>query len=520
MAKRNGTEVRNIGGRRELFIDDYLIDDLGGAEFRLHHPVRQEVVLRVDAPWENSNSSSYHSVVQMPDGRCRFYYSGGMRSVALCDPPSDAVVFGKGWILCLAESDDGIHWSRPAVNLYPEGPNVILDADATEKFAGNRVMPATAAVTLNADPAAPPERRWLMLCAAEGSKQPHRLYLYGSADGVRFAPVAEVPAPLPVSGNSDSQNTVFYDAVAGCYRIYHRIVDHPESKECRRFIAGTSTTDFIHFTADRLLEYDDGFDFQLYTNQISPYPRAPHLLMGFPMRYIDNGRVWDMSILNRPNVEERASWCHRYLRHGTTSTDSLFMVSRDGVHFTRYPEAFVRPGPETTNAWAYGDAELAYGWVVTPSTLGHGAPDELSFYVNSGYRTSGCVEIRRCTLRLDGFVSLHAGAETARIVTRPLIFEGGNLMINVSTSAWGRFAVGILDEAGSPIPGYELENCYGGSADSVDLTVRWRKAGGDLRPLAGRPVRLAVTLLDGDLYALRFAPYAPDPKLPPVTGQP
>ena len=28
-------EICDIGGRRELFVDDYLIDNLGGAEFRL-----------------------------------------------------------------------------------------------------------------------------------------------------------------------------------------------------------------------------------------------------------------------------------------------------------------------------------------------------------------------------------------------------------------------------------------------------------------------------------------------------
>ena len=51
MAQRDETAVRNIGGRRELFVDDWLIDELRGAEFRLHHPVRQEMVLRVGEVW-------------------------------------------------------------------------------------------------------------------------------------------------------------------------------------------------------------------------------------------------------------------------------------------------------------------------------------------------------------------------------------------------------------------------------------------------------------------------------------
>ena len=37
-----------IGGRRELFLDDYLIDRMAaGAKFLLHRPVRREIVFRL-----------------------------------------------------------------------------------------------------------------------------------------------------------------------------------------------------------------------------------------------------------------------------------------------------------------------------------------------------------------------------------------------------------------------------------------------------------------------------------------
>ena len=40
-----------IGSRRELFLDPYLVDSLtGGASRRLHHPVPREVVLSFDRP--------------------------------------------------------------------------------------------------------------------------------------------------------------------------------------------------------------------------------------------------------------------------------------------------------------------------------------------------------------------------------------------------------------------------------------------------------------------------------------
>ncbi|MFA7003148.1 MAG: hypothetical protein WC429_03845, partial [Verrucomicrobiia bacterium] len=45
----------DIGSRRELFVDDALVEKLTGkAELRLHHPVPQEIAIVHDAPWEGS----------------------------------------------------------------------------------------------------------------------------------------------------------------------------------------------------------------------------------------------------------------------------------------------------------------------------------------------------------------------------------------------------------------------------------------------------------------------------------
>ncbi len=39
-----------------------------------------------------------------------------------------------------------------------------------------------------------------------------------------------------------------------------------------------------------------------------------------------------------------------------------------------------------------------------------------------------------------------------------------------------------------------------------------------VRSLAGQPVRLRFVLRDADLYAFQFAPYAPDPEPPDLSG--
>lgn len=116
-------------------------------------------------------------------------------------------------------------------------------------------------------------------------------------------------------------------------------------------------------------------------------------------------------------------------------------------------------------------------------------------------------------LRIDGFVSLRASARGGELLTRPLVFDGGNLAINASTSGAGSIQVEIQDAAGQPLPGYALADCPRIFGDDLELVVRW-KQGGDVRPLSGKTVRLRFVLSDADLYAFQFVPYQPDPVRP------
>jgi hypothetical protein len=84
----------DIGSRRELFVDDALIDRLvGKAELRLHHPVSQKVVLKHDEPWEGSGSV-YHSIFKDGD-RFRMYYAAGQLTVTSNGVDAGRVYQGK-----------------------------------------------------------------------------------------------------------------------------------------------------------------------------------------------------------------------------------------------------------------------------------------------------------------------------------------------------------------------------------------------------------------------------------------
>ena len=500
-----------IGDRRELLVDDFLVDQLsGGARLQLHHPVPREIVLRTDLPWEG-NACGYPSVFR--DGELyRMYYHGGHYRHG--GKPAEAMATHP-WFLCYAESRDGVHWTRPELGLFEfagsKKNNIVLTPESVAAIKGD---PAHTSVFKDANPDCPADARYK--CVIVG--KPHGLYLLYSADGIRFRVATD--KPIITQGAFDSENLAFWDPARKEYRAYWRIftegvADGTTWKPAGvRAIRTATSKDGLTWLPHVDLRYVDSPAEHLYTNQIQPYYRAPHLFMGFPMRYVDRG--WSDSMMALPGLEERLARAKAHPRYGTAVTDGLFMTSRDGVLFHRWNEAFLRPGAWRQGSWVYGDNLIFWGMVETASAL-EGAPNELSLYATEHYWQGTGVCFRRLTLRVDGFVSLWAPARGGELRSKPLVFAGGNLTLNAATSAAGSIRVEIQDAAGQPIPGYALDDCPELFGDDLALVVRWRH-GGDVRPLAGKSVRLRFVLRDADLYSFQFAPYQPDPVRPSPSG--
>ena len=97
----------NLGSRRELFVDWFLIDRLKGAELRMHEPIREGVAVKFDNPWEGG-FSGYATVIK-DENVYRMYYRG--LPVAGRDGSPEAVV-------AYAESKDGVAWTKPDLGLF------------------------------------------------------------------------------------------------------------------------------------------------------------------------------------------------------------------------------------------------------------------------------------------------------------------------------------------------------------------------------------------------------------------
>ena len=61
----------NIGSRRELFVDDYLIDNLDGLTLKLHEPHPAGTAIAFNEPWEQVWRLNRFTTVLRADDTCR-----------------------------------------------------------------------------------------------------------------------------------------------------------------------------------------------------------------------------------------------------------------------------------------------------------------------------------------------------------------------------------------------------------------------------------------------------------------
>ena len=489
-SQESGESTRDpieIGSRRELFVDSFLIDRLSGkAEQRLHHPIPREIAIEHDAQWEGTGSG-YHSVFQDGD-LYRMYYKAWHLEVAKGKLNTNR----HPLYCCMAESADGISWRKPPFGLHEfqgsKENNIVI---ASGKLGPLNVDAGHPAVFLDENPRALKKARYKAILR---SSKPNGLLPFQSPDGIHWSPMTESPI-LSGLGAFDSQNLAFWDANIGQYRAYWRIFT-----EGRRAIRTAVSDDFIQWGPHADLTYEDSPPEQLYTNQIKPYHRTPHLLIGFPTRYIDRG--WSEAMQSLPEREHRELRASAVKRYGTAITEALLMASRDGRHFHRWNEAFLRPGIERPGSWHYGHQYLAWHLVETKSSL-PGAPNELSLYAGESYWTGKGSAVRRYTLRLDGFASISAPFSGGELVTKPLQFTGAKLAVNFATSAAGGLRVEFQEPDGKAIEGFTLADCPVQFGDTVERVISW-KNGHDISRLAGRPIRIRFELKDANLYAFQF----------------
>jgi len=469
--------IWNIDSRRELFVDRFLVDQLNGVRFQLHHPRPAEMAVTLDQPWEKR---FHNGISVIKDGqRFLLYYSAFNR-------------------LAVATSEDGVHWSKPKLGL------VEIDGSRANNLVGTiggklmiedfhtKPLPE---VFLDTRPGVKPDERFKAFTLIETPGRT-RVICWVSSDGFLFHKLRDEPIiDTSLYGAFDGFESLFWSDVEQQYVLYIRYAIRGRGAS----IARMTSPDLLRWDSPKPMTF--GSDGVLppdhhYNNQTTPYFRAPHIYIALSNRIAPTRQALtrEQAIAaklkpSRTELDDPLKWLIG------DCADTVMMTTRGGTHYDRlFQEALVRPGPGAQN-WVTRSNYALRGLHPTGA-------HEMSIWVTRHNGQTTC-HVRRFVFRTDGLVSVHAPISGGELLTRPLTFKGNTLEINYATSAVGSIRIEVQDMNRQPLPGLALKDCVEIFGDEIAGTVTWNSQT-KLSDIAGQPVKLRFVMKDADLYSLRF----------------
>ncbi len=450
----------SLGDKREIFVDNYLLQEKRNIEIKMHSPRYEGPVLTLDHPWEG-DFSLYTTILK--DGSLYRAYYRGIRTAGEDGNENETT--------CYAESSDGITWKKPDLGLYKINGsyhnNIIL---ANARPATHNFCPF---IDTN------PDRALRQRYKAVGGTSDTGLIAYVSEDGIHWAKLQE--EPLKIKGRFDSQNVIFWSETEELYVCYFRTLNNKI-----RSVSRATSKDFLTWSEPVAMEFGDTPLEHLYIQQTSPYFRAPHIYVATAARFMERRQAITHEQAKTIDVDPS------YYRD---CSDAVLLTSRGGKVYDRtFMESFIRPRSGLEN-WVSRTNFPALNVVQT-------GPEEMSVYVNEHYAQPSA-HLSRYSMRLDGFTSLHAGYAEGEALTKPFSFSGKELEINFATSAAGGIRIEIQDMKGNAVPGFTAQDSQIMIGNEIKRVVSW-KENKDVSSLAGKTVRLRILMKDADLYSLKF----------------
>ena len=453
-----GAEPLNVGTAKQVFIDGRFVTNPRNVRLVVNKPrLDQEKLIVPEHPWENQLVGAYTSVIQEAD-RIHLWYEARSTDGA--------------WNLAYAYSTDG-------------GDSFVKPTLGAVEFNGSTANNLVLGNSLGAHvfpmgPDAPKSEKYGLFIHIRANANDWKgredfNSAFVSSDGVHWRPKGTVPFWKRAGDlHLDTQNVIFWDTRLRKYAAFPRLFNGTIGRAVGRAESDT----FGNFsTPTRALapdKKDEGLQF--YSSAAVQYSLAADAYYAFPaMLNGESGPV-----------------------------DIQFAASRDGMKWIRPDRRpIIHAGfDQSGNKISYEQGSLYAGYGFTRKD------DEISLY----YTTLHCRHVNpppntgiitRAIYRLDGFMSVDAGKPIGEFTTPAIIFDGGHLEINFSTSAGGWVEVEILDRAGKLIPGYAVANTERIDGDSVAKRVSWGGRG-DLSLLRGKPIRLHVRMHRAKLYSFQF----------------
>ncbi|MBM79218.1 MAG: hypothetical protein CMJ78_01330 [Planctomycetaceae bacterium] len=483
-------DVVSIDVGRQLFVDDFLIEQTTMTR-RFHqakyHPANP--VLTYDRSWELSKAQG-----GLPTA-CP--YSGGI----WYDPAVKKfrMWYMGGYIehLCLAESEDGIRWTKPNLDVK-SGTNIVLWKGATES---NSLL-----MDLNA--ADPRQRfKYFMTNIGKGWKTEYR----HSPDGIHWSEL------VWYSGPHGDRTTVFFNPFRKRWVFALRTADRSGARlgRSKKYWETPDITDAatVQWPASAPGQFEADAPLWVTADRGLDRPRteigiAPQLYHLDAVAY-ESLMLGYFSILRGDFHENDGDGRDAYPGRPKCAEVCLGF-SRDGFHWHRPTHETFMGISETPGDWNWGNVQSAGNTMVVVG-------DHLYFYVSgrrgAGGNTAKDSELLHpayagcstglAVLRRDGFASMDATSPTT-LTTRKLKFSGSQLFVNTD-AAEGELRVEMLDENLKPIHPFTKDACIPIKRNKTLQQVTWQGAA-DLSAYAGKTVRFRFHLTNGSLYSFWVSP--------------
>jgi len=484
-------EPFSLGAQKELFLDDDHVNSLTRLTRCMGEVERMGPILEPDSDAGEVAMQTRSSPIWNPEREIwQWWYWGNWA----CEP------YGR-WhteqmpLTHLAESVDGIHWTKPNIGLYEwhgsRHNNIVMDPEL-----GARALYHILRDEREPDPA----KRYKAMMGQHGRKP------FASPDGLTWT---ELPTEQIASSD---ESHLFYDeqserfvALVKRGTVWGRSVFLATSKD---FVNWDEHGIVMHADAQdwdnrwsrisRVLQDDkylspplvDEENHMAETYQMAAMPYEG-MYVGFVGLFNPAGAI-PPPHMNHTGLNQTELACSRDLKRWRRLCDRqvfLGVQPWDGVNYDCQQVLLCgRPVVRDDAIWIYYNAarfrghkelfdEKYHPWFKAISTM--------------------CL----AKLRLDGFVSIDAGGDRGELMTKRLRFEGDRLSLNVN-AAGGRIRVEVIDDASdTPIDGLTLAECQPVDVDDLQAIVRW-EGGESVRSRIGdRPVRLRFVMEQASLFS-------------------
>ncbi len=375
---------------------------------------------------------------------------------------------GYGHSVCYAHSEDGLHWTKPDLDVT-KGTNIVhpFTRDSSIVWLDQQ------------DP--DPKRRYKLFRSHSEDKR-FGLSVYFSEDGIHWADRALR------TGSAGDRTTAYYNPFR---KVWVYSLRHGWGTPRRRRY--WETTDLVK---GKMWEQIGEPPMWLESDKLDPARKDLNIT---PQLYNLDCVAYESLMIGL-----FAIWRgDKNIPPGRPKPNDLCVgFSRDGYHWHRPDRSAFISVSEKQGDWNWGNVQSAGGCCLVVG-------DELYFYHSGRAGSPGDGKARDTAgstglaiLRRDGFASMDATETGGTLTTRPLQFKGKYLFVNAAASE-GDVSAEVLDEKGTSLPGLSKTDCISIKTDKTRQQLAWKNAGLDT---VRQPARIRFHLKQAGLFAFWISP--------------